>query len=963
MLSPAPSYNGTPFLTIPSSGAPLRLLMPTVRLPRSPSSTPGSPVSPPKSPKIKQPATKLMRSRSASTSTHVSPEIPCTPKSVGLQWFGKTCKFEIVQDQLEVEGYQLYAVEKWVTGRARAVVTLTVYTGDPSHKITVTALSPSSFLTAGEAEAEWNKVVRDLRQDGARPKETGRGTLMVTSLANFRSDFTIVHIPSGQFLEARERLYTNINLLRMGCSGRSALTLEEPSDTTKDRFIGMYHVQDKVRSAELFSATTIELVKLVQAGISVFGMFDLAPEEQNGLLCDVTVEGLQRWIAEIGEPLIGVEPMERIADPSIVSALLSIVACTRLKLYALGFNQLPKDPFLEPQAMVQGVHSFCNARTSFSGTAYTKLSFVTLELLETVNAAYEKFRQSESYKVHRVLLNKLDDLTTDLRTASPLGNSSSQIPEPTTDLGLLVKIILSHGKEATASLRYLWTGRPLLLARRRRERLGLAAVSDAEDEERERTDGKSTEDEADLNRWSSKRVQRKIESWTGLNRSKKQSADFSAKPSSLRPSSVTGSYGHQRSPSVPHVIVSRDQGDEEEILSSGQISPISQHNMYPGASLTPGDNMVFSRNDDYERRIYEFDRKRARTRPVTQNRITSWADPLSARGIAASESSLRKLGSTDMLAGGSRDDISKDDLSVHERTAKKPAGPQLTRRRSFDDASRLAQMRVLPLERMKIDVDLCGQLLIMRRRERHLEGAVACLQILTAMLADTNARLREDYEGHHQALADAEARAKVIAEIESASNKADAMMQEAYALSYESEQFHVPGLWHNVYPQRHKVLALREQVFGLGRRNGVPGRFNRVQWMLDGKERMVDRLGRTEAEAEEEHGLPEVVVDEDEEETVESQFMKPTWLLKFFESWGTRWGGGRGKQAAAKPSDDAKDAKQQQQQQQSQEDAKKAQDVTKSPGTESPAEPVAAASPSSPESRAPPPPIPVQSSD
>lgn len=51
---------------------------------------------------------------------------------------------------------------------------------------------------------------------------------MVTSLANFRSDYTIVLIPSGNFSTARERLYTNINLLRMGCSGRSALTLEEP---------------------------------------------------------------------------------------------------------------------------------------------------------------------------------------------------------------------------------------------------------------------------------------------------------------------------------------------------------------------------------------------------------------------------------------------------------------------------------------------------------------------------------------------------------------------------------------------------------------------------------------------------------------------------------------------------------------------------------------------------------------
>lgn len=36
-------------------------------------------------------------------------------------------------------------------------------------------------------------------------------------------------------------------------------------------------------------------------------MFDLAPEERNGLLCDVTCEGIRRWIAEIGEPCMDVE--------------------------------------------------------------------------------------------------------------------------------------------------------------------------------------------------------------------------------------------------------------------------------------------------------------------------------------------------------------------------------------------------------------------------------------------------------------------------------------------------------------------------------------------------------------------------------------------------------------------------------------------------------------------------------
>ena len=51
---------------------------------------------------------------------------------------------------------------------------------------------------------------------------------MVTSLAHFRSDYTIIRIPDGDFLAVQDRLYSNINLLRMGCSGRGAVTLDEP---------------------------------------------------------------------------------------------------------------------------------------------------------------------------------------------------------------------------------------------------------------------------------------------------------------------------------------------------------------------------------------------------------------------------------------------------------------------------------------------------------------------------------------------------------------------------------------------------------------------------------------------------------------------------------------------------------------------------------------------------------------
>jgi len=202
---------------------------------------------------------------------------------------------------------------------------------------------------------------------------------------------------------------------------------------------------------------------------------------------------------------------------------------------------------------------------------------------------------------------------------------------------------------------------------------------------------------------------------------------------------------------------------------------------------------------------------------------------------------------------------------------------------------------------MKIDVELCGQLLVMRRREQHLEGVVACLRILTSRLSQMNAYLREDYEAHQADLANAESRVKIVAEIEAARDKAYTMLQETHALSYEAAQFHVPGLWHAIAPQRQKVFEMRSRVFDTGRRTGA-GRFNRVLWTLDGQETHVDWAGRTEEEVVEEHGLYDIQLLEEEEEEREEREREaavpkppPSWLLKMIASWGNRWGAGRKK--------------------------------------------------------------------
>ncbi|KAI9512172.1 hypothetical protein F5148DRAFT_1008388 [Russula earlei] len=888
--------------SVPLSPSPLspRLLLPTVRNPRSILPSVPSPPLPYKSPKIRSAAYRSTRSRLA------SPPIPSDPRdpsaTIGQLWLGldKDANFEIVHDQLELDGFQLFAVEKWVTERTRPIVSLIVYTGDPLHKITVTALSPSHTLRPEAAKAEWDRAIRDLRQAGARPRDTEHGTIMVTSLANFRSDYTIVPIPSGFFLEARDRLYTNINVLRIGCCGRMALTLEEPRqahDTTKDRFIAMYRMSDKIRSSALFGTTILELVRLIQAALSLFGMFSLCQDERDGLLCDLTVDGIQRWVTEIGESHMGVEPTERVADPVVVCALLSQVSDVRNKLSALGFvtpQLIPQDPFLDPQRFLRAISAFQDSRLFSSSSPSNQL--LTDDVLNAIDTAYSKSRTTEPYKVHRVLLNKLDDLTTDLRTSSGPTNINP------TDIDQFVFYAETKAaKDGVPCLKHLWSGRAEMLAVKRKDRLWSDVESDngrdREGKERaDKTDEFPVSDENELSRaWRGKRVQRKIESWAGLSRQMKRSIDAGLK--SHRSLLVNDSpSGSRASPSIPEVVVTRSDGEEDEVLSSGQVSPISHSPGYRLGTAPSAADISASNLSEYERRVSEFN-KIWPERPPAGFRVTSWPD---RRNDGSPRSGYQRHGGS---YNHVHDGTAKE--STYRSSGKGIRGKKGTyrttaigRRRSFDDASKLTRSRVLPVNRMKIDVELCGQLLVMRRREQHLDGVVACLHILTSRLSQMNAYLREDHEAHQAGLSSAESRVKIIAEIEGARDKAYTMLQETQALSYEAAQFHLPGLLNTVVPQRQKVFEMRSRVFDTGRRAPGAGRFNRVLWTLDGQETYVDREGRTEEEAIEEHGLDGMQSVEEEEENEENEQEAepkppPSWLLKMIASWGSRWGPGR----------------------------------------------------------------------
>ncbi|KAI9000995.1 hypothetical protein BD414DRAFT_405041 [Trametes punicea] len=946
-----------------------RLLLPTVRpvRPHGASSRFSSRGSP----------SKPARSRAGSVSANASPEPSERVPSGASEWLPGGEKFEIVEEQLELEGFQIYAVEKWVVARKRPIIVLTVYTGDTNHKITVTALSPQSSLSSSDTQAAWDSTMRALRRDGARPKETEKGVLMVTSLANFRSDYTIVHVPTGNFLDIREQLYTNVNLLRMGCGGRSALTLEEPSDATKDRFIAMYHVTDKApaRSGALFNATVLELVRSIQAALAIFGMFDLAPDERNGLLCDVTCDGIQKWVTEIGEPYLKIETTEKVADPTVIAALFSLILSIRSKLHALGLV-VPKDPFLEPSAFVRVLATFLSSKSHPHGHLHghhnhhshaasstqsspvgnsttaapspsaqgsdSSVVYLTQSLIESIEQQYEKVRQSESYKVHRVLKSKLDDLATDLRThASDNVSTSVNTLSVTSDLSAFVRCIVST-KDAPQSLRYLWTGRAGYAEKKRREKEAVWSDGEREREEREKEregdregagkDGRDKDDkdrerekeprsgdEGDsLKPWSG-RMQRKIESWAALGKGKKLSVDFGTLGKAFMQESGRGpSEKSGQSSMVPSVVVSRDPGEEDEVLSSGQQSPVSDapNPLMLGLGSLPHAERSASELSEYDRRVTEFNQKRPSTKP--QSRIISWSDTRSARNMLHDNASKEHrigaspLGRAESSSGPDEDEsVSITETSDVEKTRRRrllTSGAD--RRRSFDDAADLADSRILPVEHMRIDVELCGQLLVMRRREEHLANVLACLQALAAQLSAQNAHLHAQHEGVRSARAELDVRAGELHRLEALRTEAEALTQETNALAYESAQFLVEDLWHMAAQPRLRVLALREKVFGTGRRlpqgvRGAHGPFSRVQWTLDGRERLVDRFGRTESEAEEEEDLPHLPgmeVDTDEEvDAVEHQSLKPTWLLRFFNYWGSKLGLGRGGAPSAPP--------------------------------------------------------------
>jgi hypothetical protein len=270
---------------------------------------------------------------------------------MNLRFLEEDPSVTLIERKQILRGYELYLVEQWACSRQSPTLVIVTYTGDPNHSVVV------GVLGVPTEEKDWSPRLRvyfkAIQQYHARPKETEIGELMVTNLSSFPSALTVIAIPDGDIRKHRQIFIINENLKRLGCSGRSGMTLSDPTPATQAKFLQLYKTSDRIPFFESVSA----LVKMCQTALFIFGK--LEQEYIDGLLCDVTETAINNWWTEIGSEYYNIEPTDGILGPTTVAALLGTLMGARNRLSYYG-APITKDVF-DLDNMKKGIASFQKA--------------------------------------------------------------------------------------------------------------------------------------------------------------------------------------------------------------------------------------------------------------------------------------------------------------------------------------------------------------------------------------------------------------------------------------------------------------------------------------------------------------------------------------------------------------------------------------------------------------------------
>ncbi|ORX87512.1 hypothetical protein BCR32DRAFT_264276 [Anaeromyces robustus] len=281
----------------------------------------------------------------------------------------------IKENSLYLEGFQSYIILDWVTDRTRFCKTITVYTGNPEHKIHVCSVS---FLSPNKED--YNGIIERLfkqyEKDKAKPKSLeNNNIIMVTDLISFPTSLTTLPLTDGDYECHKLPLYININLKQFGCSGRGILTLKEPSDSQKNKFYQLFDIHTSVP----FNFAILELGKIIQMSLYFLGMLQV-PNCDDGLICDETIKAIRRAYISLGSKT---EIDENGFSPILIKDIIKEVVDLIFKLHVLGY-QSQKDPFRFPNNFERQIIAFKrNNGLRVIGEKSSELDILTIKKINT----------------------------------------------------------------------------------------------------------------------------------------------------------------------------------------------------------------------------------------------------------------------------------------------------------------------------------------------------------------------------------------------------------------------------------------------------------------------------------------------------------------------------------------------------------------------------------------------------
>ncbi|KAH0606624.1 uncharacterized protein H6S33_003458 [Morchella sextelata] len=345
----------------------------------------------------------------------------------------------VVYRQRTLPGYSLYLVEQWACSRIHPTFVIATYTGDPSHIVCV------GVLDIPLDESQWSPRLRvyfkAVEKFHARPKQTPIGTVMVTNLSSFPSALTVVAVPDGNMRKHRQDFIVNEDLKRMGCSGRSAMSLTKPGDASQTKFHQLFRTSDRIP----FYTAVIELVRLCQIALTLFEQ--LKPEYADGLLCDITERGIYDWWTQFGTDFYNIEPNDGIMGPTTVAALLGMVLGARNRLSSCG-APVPKDAFDIPQFKKAIYHFQRQQRIPRT----RRLDRQTMDRLQRFTMKNGTGASGDIFAVPRAIKSTVVDLG-----GRAVGSSSNKVEGSAVETTDIEKFVLHLTGE---TCKFLWQGKP-----------------------------------------------------------------------------------------------------------------------------------------------------------------------------------------------------------------------------------------------------------------------------------------------------------------------------------------------------------------------------------------------------------------------------------------------------------------------------------------------------------------------